>query len=152
MLIKQLPCLALNVINVCICSKCGFVWVWYHYIWGDYSWHLNIMLLVICHGQTCCLSCKLMRWYVTSEMRAKIRPADWRRASKITGGISCWAGPWLSGSWPVNAEKVARIISCGELTVDLCEMICSMLAEIYDRINDLLNGWMWCQYNGHDFV
>ena len=30
-----------------------------------------------------------------------------------------------------------RIISCGELTVDLCEMICAMLTEIYDRSKDL---------------
>ena len=33
-----------------------------------------------------------------------------------------------------------RIISCGELTVDLCEMICAMLTEIYDIKKDLLNG------------
>ena len=39
----------------------------------------------------------------------------------------------------MNAEEVGRIISCGELTVDLCEMICAMLTEIYDRRKDLLN-------------
>ena len=33
-----------------------------------------------------------------------------------------------------------RIMSCGESTVDLCEMICAMLTDIYDRSKDLLNG------------
>ena len=88
-----------------------WVWVWYHYIGGDYSLRLNIMLLVKCQWQTCCLSCKLMGWYVTSEIRAKIRPADWRRASDITGGISCWAGSWVSGSWPVRTDILSVVES-----------------------------------------
>ena len=32
-----------------------------------------------------------------------------------------------------------RIIGCGELTADECEMICVMLPGIYDRSKDLLN-------------
>ena len=85
--------------------------VLYHYIGWDYRWRLNIMLLVKCQWQTCCLSRKLRGWYVTSEMRSKMRAADWRRASEITGGISCWAGPCDSGRWSLDVVESRRMFA-----------------------------------------
>ena len=56
---------------------------------------------------------------MTSEMRAKIRPADWRRASEFAGGerlVS--AAPRVSESWPTAVVESRRVMSCGELTAD----------------------------------
>ena len=61
------------------------MWVWYHYIGGDCRLRLECYVTCTIRRQTSCHS-ELMGWCVTSEMRAKIRAADWRRATGISAG------------------------------------------------------------------
>ena len=122
------------------------MWVWYHYIGGDYRLRLNCCVTCTMWRQTSCHG-ELMGWCVTSEMRAKIRPADWRRAPKMTGGISWWAGPRGSRSWSVDVTEDGRMFDVE--SEPYINMEWMMLPRIYDRRKDLLNGWMWCQYNAN---
>ena len=56
------------------CSKWGFCVSISEGIIDD---AFNVMLLVQCYGRTWCLTCSVVGWCVTSEMRTGIGPADW---------------------------------------------------------------------------
>ena len=63
---------------------------------------------------------------------------DYRRNKLVS------AAPRASGRWPTEGVESRRVMSCGELTADQCEMLCVMFTEVYHRRKDLLNGLMWC--------
>ena len=88
-----------------ICSKCGFGIIISE---GIIDYALIVVLLV---GMLWAYVMCDMEWCVTSEMRAKIRSTDWRRASELTGGISCWAGPCDSGSWSLDVAEDLRMFA-----------------------------------------